>query len=105
MTPLDSKFSIERRILRTYLHFPSAREKLEPAMVKIESPLFVWAWKLVQIIESTAQAEDLLEVFRTALCVVEPHYMDQLRSIAYPTIDLTEEPNHVEYLLSKMPQA
>ena len=105
MTPLDSKFSIERRILRTYLHFPSAREKLEPAMVKIESPLLVWAWKLVQIIESTAQAEDLLEVFRTALCVVEPHYMDQLRSIAYPTIDLTEEPNHVEYLLSKMPQA
>lgn len=92
---------VEKRALRSYIHFPSTRNRLKPLMERLEGPSYLWLWNRITELE---QFSDRLnaEMIMALLVVCEPQYARILRPIVMPTIKLQSEDgtlDHVERIL------
>lgn len=103
-TPAQTRLTVERRLVRLYVHFEDCREECRPLMDKIQSPIYRWAWSRVREIEEVSTGTTIKDVLTAVLIVSEPHYTRQLRPIIRPTIKVTKNiaiMEHIKYVLSQ----
>lgn len=84
----NAKNNVEKRLLRTYLHYPDSREEIKPLMDNIQTPSYAWLWSRIKECEHLSKGSDLCAVIKCVLIVSEPSYMRQLRPILMPSINL-----------------
>ena len=92
---------VEKRALRSYIHFPDTRARLKPLMRHIQGPSYLWLWNRIDELESFG-VELNPSMVMAVLAVCEPQYTRTLRPIAMPTIKMTIQEgilNHVEQVL------
>jgi DNA primase len=103
-SPSQSRITVERRLLRLYVHFEEVRDECRPLMDKIQSPIYRWAWSRVREIEIHSSGVLLKDTLMAVLVVSEPHYTRQLRPIVRPTINVTKNVaimEHIRYVLDQ----
>ena len=103
-TPSQTRLTVERRLIRLYVHFEDCRGECRPWMDKIQSPVYRWAWSRVKEIEESSTNVTIKDALSAVLIVSEPHYMRQLRPIVRPTIRVTKNVaimEHIKYVLSQ----
>lgn len=86
-SPSWVRHQVERRALRSYIHFPSARDRLRPLMCHLQGPSHIWLWRRLEELEVYAQSFDV-KMVSTILVVCEPAYTRSLRSVVVPTIKM-----------------
>lgn len=100
-SPSWTRHQVEKRALRSYIHFPSARQRLAPVLDSLETPSYLWLWNRIKELESVCDSVTPGMVM-SLLAVCEPQYTRILRPIAVPTIKLIEEDgilDHAESVL------
>ena len=89
---------VERRLLRLYIHRPNFRWVLEPLMDKLCTPSLIWLWHRIQELNDICDTEILANGLMAVLITAEPYYMQQLRSIAVPTIAIDDDEMSVAHI-------
>lgn len=97
-TPIQTKMSAERKLLRIYIHFKELRVSCKDMMNKLETPSYRWLWKRILEIEIYAPELNLRLVLLSVLVVSEPHYVRQLRPILNPTVNLSKQPGIMDHI-------
>lgn len=92
---------VEKRVLRSYIHFAETRPRLKPLMQHLQGPSHLWLWNRLQELESVSDALTV-DMVLAILAVCEPQYSRTLRPIAMPTIRITMQSgilDHAERVL------
>lgn len=92
---------VEKRTLRSYIHFPETRDRLKPLMPHLQSPSHLWLWNRIDELEGVG-AEVTPAMVTTLLVVCEPQYTRMLRPIVMPTIKMVIQEgilDHAERIL------
>ena len=92
---------VEKRTLRSYIHFPETRDRLKPLMPHLQSPSHLWLWNRIDELERVG-AEVTPAMVTTLLVVCEPQYTRMLRPIVMPTIKMVIQEgilDHAERIL------
>ena len=91
----------ERRLLRSYIHFPETRQRLTPVAQYLKAPSHIWLWnRLVELEECLPRWGQ--DAAMAILVVAEPHYLRSLRQLVMPTIKLDNQDgilSHIEAVL------
>lgn len=98
---------VEKRALRSYIHFPESRERLKPLMPSLQGPSHLWLWNRIDELEA-ASALLTPSMIMAVLAVCEPQYTRTLRPIVMPTIKMVMQDgilDHVERVLSSSTEA
>lgn len=103
-TPQQTRFTVERRLLRIYVNIEKTREFCRPLMGKIQSPVYRWGWARIQEIEEHCTTISIRDALMAVLLVAEPHYTRQLRSIVRPTIQVSDNLGIMEHIKTVMSQ-
>jgi DNA primase len=101
-TPAETRNSVERRLLRLYIHFSDLRDHCRSMMSKLQSPAHRWLWQRLLELEKHQTEPFGPHSVMAVLAVCEPHYTRQLRSLAVPTIRLKTNDgilNHIESVM------
>jgi len=101
---LKTRKSVERRLLRLYIHNPSYRFMLEPMMDRLYYPEMIWLWSRIKEAEMYANEDNLSLVVMAMLLVAEPQFLQQLRPLLVPTISVSDNPNIVAHIETTMMQ-
>lgn len=94
---------VERRVLRSYIHFPEVRPRLRGTMNKLQGPSHLWLWNRIEELEQVAPSFSPAMVM-AIMSVCEPQYTRVLRPLAVPTIELVLNDgilDHAERVLSQ----
>ena len=94
----------EKSILRLYIHRPELRIILKPIMPLLKTPAMIWLYNRILEVEDCCQADQLSVAIKAILSVAEPHYLQTLRPIAVPTINIVDQSMviaHIEDILTK----
>jgi DNA primase len=90
---------VERRLLRSFVHFPETRDRLRPFGEFLRVPSHVWLWN--RLMELEAHCPDLgPDVVMAILSVAEPNYVKTLRSLASPTIRLQNQDGILDHAIA-----
>lgn len=81
-------YQVERRLLRTYIHFPEARERLQKTMGLLRVQQHCWMWQRILEVQSMNTEIDV-DILKVILAVAEPDYVKVLRPLLVPTIKLS----------------
>jgi DNA primase len=103
-SPSFTRGLAEKQLIRSYVHFPSVRQDIEHLMDRIESPAYRWLWQRIKEINEYSLDQSLLHMIMAVLCVCEPYYTRQLRSIVMPTINLSDEPGIISHISNVLNQ-
>lgn len=99
---------VERRLLRLYIHNVQFRWILGPLMDNLYTPSYIWLWNRIKELDGICKEDDLPIVLMSILAVAEPYYMQQLRSIAVPTIAVDDNEMSIahieEIMMKKLPE-
>lgn len=95
-TPAWTRNQVERRVLRSYIHFPATRKRLAGLMEHLEGPSNIWLWKRIQELEAVSQDVNPHMVM-AILAVCEPYYLRLLRPLAVPTIQMTYQEGVIDH--------
>lgn len=101
-TPAWTRNQVERRVLRSYIHFPDTRERLKGLMQHLESPSNIWLWRRIEELERSSGTVSPHMVM-AVLAVCEPQYLRTLRPLAVPTIKMIHQDgimDHAERILT-----
>lgn len=102
-TPSWMRSQVERRALRSYVHFPATRARLRPVLGALQGPSHVWLWNRLQEIEALSN-EVTPSMVKAILAVCEPQYVRVLRPLVSPTIKMENQAgilDHAERVLSQ----
>lgn len=83
-----TRYQVEKRLLRLYIHQEELRELLRPTMSFLLVPEMVWLWQRITELEEHSVIGCSAESLMSVLCVSEVNYMKKLRPIMIPTISL-----------------
>lgn len=92
---------VERRMIRSYIHFPETRERLRNVGHLLELPSHLWLWARLAELERLQKGWNKESVMAILACS-EPHYMRTLRALVMPTIRLENQDgilSHIEAVL------
>lgn len=103
-TPIETRISVEKRLIRSYIHFPEVRDDLAELMDKIESPSLRWLWQRTKEVSQHCPEISLRHSLMAILSVSEPYYMRQLRPILIPTVQLSTETGIINHITTVMNQ-
>lgn len=98
-----TKLQAERRILRSYIHFPETRERLGELMSRLDSGPHVWLWSRIVELQNLG-ATVSVDVLKIILAVAEPDYVKPVRPLLMPTIKLQSSDgilDHAERILTR----
>lgn len=103
-TPIETRLAVEKRLIRSYIHFPALRNELTGLMDKVDSPSLRWLWQRIKEAHEYCPEVDLCHSLMAILSVSEPYYTRQLRSILVPTIQLQAETGIISHITRVMNQ-
>ena len=95
---------VEKRLIRLYIHSPRMRDYLRPLTERLIVPDMIWLWNRVSELEEHSSIDCTPDSVMAVLAVAEPRYMQRLRPIAKPTIEVDESPMvllHIEDVLMR----
>jgi len=81
---------VEKRLLRLYIHRPSLRYMLRPLMEKLFIPDMVWMWNRINELEEFSSVDCTPYSVMAILLSSEPRYLQKLRPLARPTIEIDD---------------
>lgn len=87
-----TRFLVEKRLLRLYIHSPGMRNLLRPLTKRLVVPDMIWLWNRIEELEQNSSVDCTPSSVMAVLAVSEPRYMQKLRPIARPTIAIDESP-------------
>lgn len=93
---------VEKRLLRLYIHSPQMRDFLRPLTEMLIVPDMIWLWNRIKELEENSSFDCTPASVMALLAVSEPRYMQKLRPIAKPTIEVDESPMvlaHIEDIM------
>jgi DNA primase len=102
-TPDWVRQQAERRILRSYIHFPESRARVRAMAQSLQAPSHLWLWHRIQELEQYCPGWEA-PAMMAILVVAEPHYLRALRPLVMPTIHLSGQDGileHAEHVLSE----
>jgi len=100
-SPHQTRLSTEKRLIRLYIHAPELRDYCRPLMDKIQTPSLKWLYSRIFEAENFGMYIDPANLM-AVLSVAEPHYINQLRPIVMPTINVDKSPGvlrHIEDIM------
>lgn len=92
----------ERRLLRSYIHFPDTRDELKSLGQKLVGPSHLWLWNRMMELEQYCPGWEA-DAVMAILAVAEPNYVRVLRPLVMPTIKMGDQTGilgHVRAVLS-----
>lgn len=82
-----TQYQAERRLLRSYIHFPETRSRLKQIMPRLRAQQHAWMWQRIVELQQHGAVIDS-DVLKVILAVAEPDYVKTLRPLLMPTIKL-----------------
>jgi len=95
---LDTRKLVEKRLIRLYIHKPHIRTVLAPLMDLLYFPEMKWLWNRIKEVESVDETYSIPDVLMAMLLVAEPQYLQQLRPIIVPTINIDSSPGVIHHI-------
>ena len=97
-TPQQARVAAETRLVRLYIHRPEMRPQLREMMMKVTHPPLMWLCQ--RLIELRQHCDIDLTPYSVAaiVAVAEPHFMQQLRTIVKPNVNLDDSEGVVNHL-------
>lgn len=95
---IQTRKIVEKRAVRLYIHEPNFRWVLKPLLEKLVFPNMIWLWNRIKEIEEFNANQLNLEALMAVLIVSEPHYLQQLRSILVPTINIKDNELQIAHI-------
>lgn len=86
----DARDTIERRLLRLYIHYPSLRQQCNDMFAFIQLPLNLWLKERILEVEQFSIEFDV-NILKALLAVSDQHYVRTLRPLLMPTIKMKED--------------
>ena len=83
-----TRYQVEKRLLRLYIHRDELRDLLRPIMGFLLVPEMVWLWQRIVELEEYSLMGCNVDSLMSILCVSEENYMKKLRPIMVPTISV-----------------
>ena len=96
-SPIKTRITTERRMLRIFVHRPEHRAQLQPLLGKVTHPPLRW---LVQRLEELNQhcATDLTpHSIMAVVAAAEPFFLQQLRTIIQPNVHIDDTPGVLKH--------
>lgn len=101
-TFLETRRNVEKRLLRLYIHRPSLRDIIKPLTDHLYFAEMKWLWNRIQELEAHTDSGELSWPLMAVLAVAEPQYLQQLRPIAIPTVQIDESPGVIMHIEDTM---
>jgi DNA primase len=95
---IESRLAAERRLVRIFVHRPGSRKELAPLLGKIQNPALLWLKNRLQELQELSSIDLTPHSVMAVVCVAEPHYMQQLRTLVRPNVIIDDEEGVVEHL-------
>ena len=107
-SPMKTRITAERRLLRIFVHKPEHRDQLRPLLKKVSHPPLSWLCDRLQELEEHCLTDLTPHSVMVVVAVSEPHFMTQLRTIVQPNVTIDDSDgvlSHVsDILLKDVPQ-
>lgn len=97
-----TRTTVEKRLLRLYIHRPSLRWVLKPLMDKLLNPDMIWLWNRISELEDVSSVDCTPYSVMAVLSAAEPRYLQKLRPLARPTIKIDDSSGvlvHIEDIM------
>jgi len=97
-----TRSTVEKRLLRLYIHRPSLRWMLKPLMDNLLNPDMIWLWNRINELEEVSSVDCTPYSVMAVLSAAEPRYLQKLRPLARPTIQIDDSPGvlvHIEDMM------
>lgn len=89
---------VEKRLLRLYIHNTEWRDILRPLLDYLQFPMMIWLRNRIFEIEQVGNDELDKEIIMAVLCVSEQQYVQSLRTIVSPSIDVHDDQMSIAYM-------
>lgn len=99
-----TRSSVEKRLLRLYIHRPSLRWMLKPLMDRLLNPDMIWLWNRINELEEVSAVDCTPYSVMAILGAAEPRYLQKLRPLARPTIKIDDSSGvllHIEDVMTQ----
>jgi len=90
MTAWEARLRAEKRLVRLFVHRPELRQRLLPVMRQVQSPAIKWLWERLKELREVCDSDLTPHSAMAVVCVAEPHFMQQLRTIVQPTVHIDD---------------
>ena len=90
LTQWEARLRAERRLVRLFVHRPGLRQRLLPMMRQVQSPPIKWLWERLKELRQVCDSDLTPHSAMAVVCVAEPHFMQQLRTIVQPTVHIDD---------------
>jgi DNA primase len=101
-TATETRTAAEKRMLRIFIHKPELRGRLTRFLPAVHNPALRWLVLRLQELQEVSSTDLTPHSVMAVVCVAEPHYLQQLRSVVCPTIRLDDSEGvlkHIEKIL------
>lgn len=89
---------VEKRAIRLYIHNPEYRWVLKPLFDDLKFANMIWLWNRIKEVESYSQDGLCVDALMAVLAVAEPQYLQQLRPILVPTININDNELQIAHI-------
>ena len=89
---------VEKRMLRLYIHSPEFRWVLAPMMDKLHYPQMKWLWRRLQEVQQFFGDDFSHDYVMSVVGSAEPIYMQTLRPIIKPSINVDDDEMSIAHL-------
>ena len=93
-----SRIVIERRMLRIFVHRPDLRDELRPLLANVTHPPLMWLCERLEELERYSATDLTPHSVMAVIAVSEPHFMQQLRTVAKPSVVIDARPDVLQHL-------
>ena len=96
--PLSVRRAVETRLVRMYIHRPELRPRLAKYMGRVQHPPLKWLCERLRELKKLCTVDLTPHSVAAIVCVAEPHFMTQLRSLVQPKVNIDDSEDVIEHL-------
>ena len=97
-TPEQTRIATERRMLRIFVHKPHHRDRLRPLLASVTHPPLRWLCDRLEELEQHCATDLTPYSVMAVVLVAEPHFMQQLRTIVQPNVQIDDTDGVLEHI-------
>jgi len=103
-SPMKTRITAERRMLRIFVHRPEHRKQLAPLLGRVSHPPLRWLVQRLQELHQHCATDLTPHSIMAVVAAAEPFFLQQLRTIIQPNVHIDDTPGvlrHCADTLSK----
>ena len=101
-TPEQTRVTTERRMLRIFVHKPHHRDQLRPLLANVTHPPLRWLCERLEELEQHCATDLTPHSVMAVVLVAEPHFMQQLRTIVQPNVQIDDTDGVLSHIVKVM---